>query len=283
MADRRCVDEDGAGRRVGLVDEPQRLVAEVGRRWRRRARSRTGRGRGPGSSRTPDGGRCCGTGSSRRRSSRRATRPSTAIRGRYARRISASSDATTAITIPGSTPRSATAANPTIASCASPWSMRQSRRNPRTSTSPIDRGDDDRGERRLRQPVEERRQEEHRRDEQERDEQPGEPRADARAGADRAAREARVDRESLQEAGADVGGAERDELLVGVDLVAALRGERAGGADRLRQRDERESERSARERADLAEADAGNRRRRQALRARRRSRRRREPRGRRRG
>ncbi len=81
---------------------------------------------------------------------------------------------------------------------------------------------------------------------QERDEQAGEPRANARAGADGAAREARVDREALQQAGAEVGGAERDELLVGIDLVAALRGERPRRADRLRQRDERQRDRSAR-------------------------------------
>ena len=49
---------------------------------------------------------------------------------------------------------------------------------------------------------------------QERDEQAGEPRPHAGSGSDGAAREARVDREALQQAGAEVRGAERDELLV---------------------------------------------------------------------
>ena len=184
-----------------------------------------------------------------------AARPSTAIRGRYARRTSASSDATTATTIPGRTPSSATAAKPTIASCASPWSIRHSRRNPRHVDEPDHGGDDDRGERRLRQAVEQRRQEQHRGDEQHGDEQPREARPHARPGADGAAGEARVDREALQQAGAEIRGAERDELLVRVDLVAALRRERARGADRLRERDEREGERAAAEGADLAEPD----------------------------
>ena len=118
-----------------------------------------------------------------------------------------------------------------------------------------DGGDDDRGERRLRQAVEQRGQEQHRGDEQRRHDQPREARADACAGTDGAAREARVDGKALQQAGPDVRRAERDELLVRVDLVASLRCERARGADRLCQRDERQRQRAAAESADLAEAD----------------------------
>ena len=75
------------------------------------------------------------------------------------------------------------------------------------------------------------------------------------AAPDGAPREARVGGESLHEPGADVRCAERDQLLVRVDLVVALRGERSRSADRLGERDERERERSPAQSADLAETD----------------------------
>ena len=50
---------------------------------------------------------------------------------------------------------------------------------------------------------------------------------------DRGARSARADREPLEEAGGDVGGADADHLAVAVDLLAGARGERRGGGDRV--------------------------------------------------
>ena len=68
----------------------------------------------------------------------------------------------------------------------------------------------------------------------------GELRLDARRVGHGGPREAGVDGEPLQQAGAEVGDAERDELLVGVHLVVVLGGERARAGHRLREADQRE-------------------------------------------
>ena len=69
------------------------------------------------------------------------------------------------------------------------------------------------------------------------------------------AREARVRGEALEEAGEHVAAAERDQLLVRVDLVAVAPRYRPGGADRLGVRDERQRQAAAEDDRQVAEAD----------------------------
>ena len=91
------------------------------------------------------------------------------------------------------------------------------------------------------------------------DDEPVERGSHSRGVGDRAAGEARVGRESLHEAGEDVPSAECDQFLVGVDLVAAASGERAGGADRFRVGDQAEREPASEDEADVLEADVRER------------------------
>ena len=76
----------------------------------------------------------------------------------------------------------------------------------------------------------------------------------ARAGAlvDRGLREAAAGGQAAHEAGAEVRDAERDHLLVGVDLVAVLRGERLRGPERLAEDDEHHPRRDRRQLGDVA-------------------------------
>ena len=112
-----------------------------------------------------------------------------------------------------------TPAKPTIASCASLWSIRQSCRKPRQSTSPITAAMMIAARVACGQSVEQRRQEQHRRDEQ----QPR--RTGPTAACARPRPRPTALRERLASTGkpcsspaAEVGCAERDELLVRVDL-----------------------------------------------------------------
>ena len=61
-----------------------------------------------------------------------------------------------------------------------------------------------------------------------------------------------------EEARADVRDAERDHLLVGVDLVAVLGGERLRGAERLAEDDQHHPGGDGRERGDVARRDVGH-------------------------
>ena len=105
-----------------------------------------------------------------------------------------------------------------------------------------DGGDDDRPQHRLGQVVEQRHEEQHRHDEEAEEDDARELRLDARRVGHRGPREAGVDGEPLQQAGAEVGDAERDELLVGVHFVVVLGGEGARAGDRLGEADQREGE-----------------------------------------
>ena len=136
VADRGGIDEHGPSARVGGRDEPQGLVAEergvceeelVGEAEQDEPRD------GRVLRMTVDAAEAIVL-----IGARLACRaPEDSEPRSVARLTSARSDATTETTIPGSTPSTATATKPTIASRASSWSMRHSRRNPRTSTSPI--------------------------------------------------------------------------------------------------------------------------------------------------
>ena len=109
------------------------------------------------------------------------------------------------------------------------------------------RDDDGGGERRLRQEAQERRERE-RRDEQARGgEGAGGGRRGARVEVDDRAGEAARDRHPPGEGRAEVGRAEADQLLVGVDALALLGGEGAGDRDRLHEADHRDQEGGQRE------------------------------------
>ena len=62
----------------------------------------------------------------------------------------------------------------------------------------------------------------------------------------RGARAAGADREALEQAGGQVGGADADHLLVGVDLLAGAGGEGRGGGDGVGERDQGDAERAGR-------------------------------------
>ena len=82
----------------------------------------------------------------------------------------------------------------------------------------------------------------------------GEP-ADLARGAhvvvDRGARPARPDRDALGDAGRDLGDAEREQLLVGVDDLVVAGGEGAGREDRVGERDEEHGQGGDDERAEV--------------------------------
>ena len=82
----------------------------------------------------------------------------------------------------------------------------------------------------------------------------------ARRLGDRGARGAAADGEALEEAGGQIGGAQRHDLLVRVDLAIVLEGEGARERRRVRERDERHAERGQREAAHLAGDEGGQRR-----------------------
>ena len=121
-----------------------------------------------------------------------------------------------------------------------------------------DGGDDDRPQHRLGQVVEQRHEEQHRHHEEAEEDDARELRLDARRVGHRRPREAGVDGEPLEQARAEVGDAERDELLVGVHLVVVLGGEGARAGHRLREADERQGERVGQQVGHVAEPEAGN-------------------------
>ena len=82
---------------------------------------------------------------------------------------------------------------------------------------------------------------------------------------DGGARAAGGDGEALEEPGGDVGRADADHLLVGVDLVAAAGREARRRGDRVGQGDERDAQRGDEQRHHVAEAGPGEGRRRDAL------------------
>ena len=76
---------------------------------------------------------------------------------------------------------------------------------------------------------------------------------------ERARREARRHRDPLEHTGTDVGHALRHRLLVDVDPVAVLRGERAGVAGRLREADQQQPERGGADRGEVVDHEARTR------------------------
>ena len=68
---------------------------------------------------------------------------------------------------------------------------------------------------------------------------------------DRGARPARPDRDALRDAGRDLGHAEREQLLVGVDDLVVAGGEGAGREDGVGERDEEDGQGGDDERAEV--------------------------------
>ena len=111
------------------------------------------------------------------------------------------------------------------------------------STSDEDGDDDGRGQGRLRQEEEQRREEQRDERDADRRERSGGGGLGAGLEVHHRARQAAGDREAAREGRADVRGAERDQLLVGVDALAALGGEGEGDRDRLHVADDRDQQR----------------------------------------
>ena len=86
----------------------------------------------------------------------------------------------------------------------------------------------------------------------------------ARRLAGRGLAEAGIDREATEQAAGDVRRAERDQLLVRVDVVAVPRTERAGRPDRFGEGEEDDPERSRDQEDQVAEREVGDAREREA-------------------
>ncbi len=80
------------------------------------------------------------------------------------------------------------------------------------------------------------------------------------------AREAARDREAARERGAEIGGAQPDELLIGVHALALLRRERVRHRDRLDEADDRDQQRGHEQRLHQLRCERRHRQRRQASR-----------------
>ena len=81
----------------------------------------------------------------------------------------------------------------------------------------------------------------------------------------RGARTAGADREPLEQARGEVGGADADHFLVAVDLIARPGGERRRGGDRVGQGDECDAGGAGQDRADVRPGNSGDRQRRETL------------------
>ena len=95
---------------------------------------------------------------------------------------------------------------------------------------------------------------------------PGQLRLGAGLLGDGRARAAGADREALEEAGQQIGGADARQLLVGVDLVAAPRGEAGRGGDRVADGNERNPSGRGEQQRQRRQVDARQARRGKALR-----------------
>ena len=107
--------------------------------------------------------------------------------------------------------------------------------------------------------------------EKERDEQPAGDQADhlglaAACIVDDRARLAGADRESLEQTGSEVGGGERDEFLVGPDLVTVLGAESAGDQNGVGERQQGDGQRAGEQGADIVQRSRGQPRLREPLR-----------------
>jgi small ligand-binding sensory domain FIST len=75
---------------------------------------------------------------------------------------------------------------------------------------------------------------------------------------DRRTTSAAADREALEQAGAEVGAAESEQLASGVDRLTILVGERARSQDVVRVADERDTQGSRHHRRDRGRIQVGN-------------------------
>ena len=129
-----------------------------------------------------------------------------------------------------------------------------------------DRVDDQRGQHRLGQVLEQRCEHEHRDQDQQRGDQRRHLGAGTRALVDRRLRKAAATREPAKQSRAGVRDAQRYQLLVGIDLVSVLRREVVSGAERLAEDHEQQPGSGRDQRDDVAAVQRRDARRRQSAR-----------------